>query len=180
MEITKTPIDGLLIIKPKVFADPRGYFLESFRLDLLEKNGFTGRFVQDNESRSNAGVLRGLHFQNPPHAQAKLIRAVTGRIFDVVVDIRKNSATYGQSFGVELSAENKWSFFIPAGFAHGFCALEDNTVIQYKCTDYYHPETEGSVAWNDPDLNIKWPVENPLLSEKDKNAPSFQSLESRF
>ena len=180
MEITKTKIEGLLIIQPKVFGDDRGYFFESFRLDKLRENGVDLNFVQDNESMSGKGILRGLHFQNPPYAQGKLVRVIKGKVLDVAVDIRKDSPTYGKWHSIILSEKNKTIFWIPPGFAHGFHSMEDNTLFQYKCTNYYNKEAEESVLWNDPDLNIDWGIANPLISDKDKNVPLFKNLQSKF
>lgn len=180
MEISKTAIDGLLIIQPKVFGDDRGYFFESFRLDKLRENDVDLDFVQDNESKSGKGILRGLHFQNPPFDQGKLVRVMKGKVLDVAVDIRKNSATYGQWKSIILSEENKTIFWVPPGFAHGFLSLENETIFQYKCTNYYNIEAEGSILWNDPDLNIDWGITNPLISDKDKNVPLFKDLQSKF
>jgi len=180
MEIIKTKIEGLLILQPKVYRDDRGYFLESFRLDLLSVLGIDTNFVQDNESKSQKGVFRGLHFQNPPHAQGKLVRAVKGAVLDVAVDIRRGSSTYGKSMSVELNEENKTMLWIPSGFAHGFLTLLDETIFQYKCTNYYNKESEGSILWNDPDLNIDWPISSPVVSEKDEDAPYFKDLKSKF
>ena len=143
MTVERTLIEGLLIIKPRVFEDPRGYFFESYHQKALQEAGLNENFVQDNQSLSQTGVLRGLHFQAPPHAQGKLVRVVTGAVLDVVVDIRKNSPTYGKHFAIELSEENKTSFWIPEGFAHGFATLRDNTIFQYKCTNYYNKPAEG-------------------------------------
>ncbi|RLD48425.1 MAG: dTDP-4-dehydrorhamnose 3,5-epimerase [Bacteroidetes bacterium] len=180
MEIVKTKIPDLYIIKPRVFTDERGYFFESYNKELFLKMGIDHNFVQDNESSSHKGVLRGLHFQRPPYAQGKLVRVVNGAVLDVAVDLRKASPTFGQWVSVELTQENKWMYWIPPGFAHGFVALQDNTTFIYKCTNIYNKESEGSVRWNDPDLNINWQVENPVLSEKDKNVPWFRNLDSPF
>ena len=180
MEIIQTDIEGLLIIKPKVFEDDRGYFFESFRLDSIRNAGITLKFIQENESKSGKNVLRGLHFQNPPFAQGKLVRVVKGAVLDVAVDIRKKSPAYGKWFAHELSGENKMMMWIPPGFAHGFLTLEDETIFQYKCTNYYNKESEGSIRWNDPQLNIDWHVQEPGVSEKDKNAPMFNELKSKF
>lgn len=180
MEIIKTEIEGLLIIKPKVFEDSRGYFYESYNRERLMEAGIEYDFVQDNQSLSSKGVLRGLHFQNPPHEQGKLIRVITGAVIDVAVDIRKNSPTYGKWVSVELSAANKLMFWVPPGFAHGFATLEDNTTFFYKCTGFYNNAAEGSVLWNDPDLNIDWKISDPMLSERDKLCPLFRELESKF
>ena len=180
MVITKTKIEGLLIIQPKVFGDDRGYFFESYRLDRLRENGVDLDFVQDNESMSGKGIVRGLHFQNPPYAQGKLVRVIKGKVLDVAVDIRKNSPTYGHWHSIILSEKNKTIFWIPPGFAHGFHSMADNTLFQYKCTNYYNKEAEGSILWNDPDLNIDWGINNPLVSDKDKNVPLFKDLHSKF
>ena len=180
MTIQTTPLDGLLIIEPKVFADDRGYFFESFRLSIFEEQGHDLRFVQDNESKSNANVIRGLHLQAPPFGQSKLLRVVRGAIYDVAVDIRKNSPTYGQYFGIELNEENKINFFIPEGFAHGFSCLEDNTIVQYKCTNYYHKASEMGLKWDDPTLEIDWKVSNPIISEKDQILPTLSDFVSPY
>ena len=179
MHIKKTSIDGLLIIKPKVYSDDRGYFMESFKQKEYEE--LTGvSFVQDNESRSQKGVIRGLHFQNPPFAQAKLIRVISGSILDVVVDLRKDSKTYGKHYKLILTSENKQQFFIPEGFAHGFLSLENNTIILYKCSEYYHKESEDALLWNDELLNINWEVDHPIITEKDRNAKKFRIFDSPF
>ena len=180
MEIIKTQIPGLLKIKPDVFEDERGYFFESYNREKFVQAGINYKFVQDNESKSQKGVLRGLHFQNPPHAQGKLVRVMKGAVLDVAVDIRKNSPTYGKWASIELSESNKMMYWIPPGFAHGFVTLENNTVFFYKCTNVYNKQSEGSIRWNDPDLNIDWKTKNPVLSEKDKIAPFFKDFESKF
>ena len=180
MEIIKTPIEGLLVIKPKIFGDDRGHFFESWSKDSFAKNGLDLDFVQDNQSLSSKGVLRGLHFQNPPYAQGKLVRVIKGSVLDVAVDIRKDSPTYGQHFSIQLSEKNKKIFWIPPGFAHGFVTLEDDTIFTYKCTGVYNKESEGALLWSDKDLNIDWGVENPLVSEKDLVAGSFNNFESNF
>ncbi len=180
MEIIKTSIEGLLIIKPDVFKDERGYFFESYNKERFAKEGLTMNFVQDNESKSSKGVLRGLHFQKPPYAQGKLVRVVKGSVMDVAVDLRKDSPTYGKWESVVLSEDNKLQFWIPEGFAHGFVTLEDETVFNYKCTNIYNKESEGSLLWNDPDINIDWNIENPILSEKDKVSPLFKNFETPF
>ncbi|MFT6719171.1 MAG: dTDP-4-dehydrorhamnose 3,5-epimerase [Sphingobacteriales bacterium] len=181
MEIIAEPLPGLLVLKPRVFGDHRGYFFESFSDAFWhQKLGKKPHFVQDNQSKSSKGVLRGLHFQKPPVAQSKLVRVSQGSVFDVAVDLRKNSPTYGQWFGETLSEENHLQMYIPEGFGHGFLTLEDNTTFQYKCGDYYAPETEGAVLWNDPTLNIDWGISNPQLSEKDQQAPLFTNFESPF
>ena len=180
MELIKTSIDGLLIIKPDVFKDERGYFFESYNKERFAKAGLNMDFVQDNESKSDKGVLRGLHFQKPPYAQGKLVRVIKGSVMDVAVDLRKDSPTYGKWESVILTEENKLQLWIPEGFAHGFVALEDNTIFNYKCTNVYNKESEGSILWNDPDININWNIDNPTLSEKDKISPLFKNFESPF
>lgn len=179
MIVTKTPIDGLIVLEPKVFADERGYFYESFNQTAFNQAvGSTEyQFVQDNHSSSKKGVLRGLHYQLPPFAQGKLVRVVSGRVWDVAVDIRKSSPTFGQWFGLELSAENKKQFWIPPGFAHGFVALEDNTEFLYKTTALYDKASEGLIIWNDVDLAIAWPQrEAVLVNEKDAQAEQFANF----
>ena len=178
MNIIETEIQGVYIIEPKVFGDSRGYFFESFSKKEFESKVGPVEFVQDNESKSCYGVVRGLHFQKPPHAQAKLVRVVKGKVLDVAVDLRKDSPTYGRHVAVELSEDNHRQVFIPKGFAHGFSVLSEEAVFQYKCDDYYAPETEGAVAWNDPDLNIDWrvPADMMILSEKDKRHPELKDL----
>lgn len=180
MKIRTTHIPDLLIIEPKVFGDHRGYFFESYNKDLLEEAGIDAEFIQDNESFSSAGVVRGLHFQTPPKAQGKLVRVQRGRVLDVAVDIRKGSPTYGEHVAIELSGENKTMFWIPPGFAHGFATLEDDTVFLYKCTNTYSPEHEGSILWNDPALGIDWKVNSPKLSAKDTVGPNFVEFDSPF
>lgn len=180
MKVTVPAIDGLLIFEPNVFRDERGYFFESFNAEVLKQHGLDTDFVQDNQSSSKQGVLRGLHFQKPPFAQGKLVRVVQGKVWDVAVDIRKNSPTYGQHVGVELSAENNLQFWIPPGFAHGFVALSDDTIFLYKCTNIYHRESESGMVWNDAGLNIPWPLPDPLVSTKDQQLPHFQDLETPF
>ena len=180
MEIIKTKLEGLLIIKPRVFEDERGFFFESYNQEKLKALGFNETFVQDNLSKSQKGVLRGLHFQKPPYAQGKLIQVIKGAVLDVVVDIRKNSETFGQHFSIEINERNKDQLFVPEGFAHGFLTLEDETIFSYKCTNNYHQASEGALMWNDPDLNIDWPIEAPMVSEKDQIAESFNDFESPF
>ena len=158
MDIIKTAIDGVVIIEPKVFGDHRGYFFESFSERDFNSQVRDVRFVQDNESKSSYGVLRGLHFQKPPHAQSKLVRVVKGAVLDVAVDIRKGSPTFGQHVAVELTEDNHRQFFIPRGFAHGFVVLTDEVIFQYKCDNFYAPQSEGAIAWNDPALGIDWKV----------------------
>lgn len=180
MELIDTGIEGLWVIKPKVFADARGYFFESYNKELFAAKGLHLDFVQDNQSLSNKGVLRGLHFQNPPYAQGKLVRVITGSVYDVAVDIRKNSPTYGKYFGAELNEENKLMMYIPEGFAHGFNTLRDNTVFSYKCTNFYNKAAEDCIRWDDKTIGIKWDVENPILSEKDLQGKDFVGFNSMF
>jgi len=182
MNIIKTHIQDLIIIEPRIFGDTRGYFFESFSQKDFEEKVFNTTFVQDNESQSVYGVLRGLHFQKPPYAQAKLVRVVKGKVLDVAVDLRVGSPTYGQYASVELSEENKRQFFVPRGFAHGFVVLSDEAIFQYKCDNYYAPQAEGSLLWNDPDLKIDWKIEadKVILSEKDKISPLLKDLEKIF
>ena len=180
MDIKFTPIEGLLIIEPQVFTDPRGYFYESYNKEKFVAAGINIEFVQDNQSLSQRGIVRGLHFQAPPFDQGKLVRVIQGAVLDVAVDIRKNSPTYGQNFSIELSAQNRTMFYIPPGFAHGFETLEDNTIFLYKCTDVYNKQSEGGLLWNDAELGIKWQSSDPLISEKDKILPLFKDLVSPF
>ena len=180
MNITKTDIQGLIIIEPQIFKDSRGCFFESWNAKKFKQLGISEDFVQDNQSVSSKGVLRGLHFQNPPYAQAKLVRVIKGSVLDIAVDLRKNSPTYGKHVSVFLSDQNNKSFFIPKGFAHGFLSLEDNTVFNYKCSDYYNKESEGSLLWNDEDLKIDWQIDNPLVSEKDLQADLFKNFKTKF
>ena len=168
MDVIKTNIEGVFIIEPKVFGDARGYFFESFNAkEFAEKTGLDISFVQDNESKSRYGVLRGLHFQLPPYAQSKLVRVVKGKVLDVVVDIRKGSPTYGNYEMCELTEDNHRQFFVPKGMAHGFAVLSEEAIFQYKCDDFYHPNDEGGMAWNDPEIGIKWPG---LVGEYSGNA----------
>jgi dTDP-4-dehydrorhamnose 3,5-epimerase len=181
MNLVKTDIEGVYIVEPRVFGDSRGYFFESYsRRDFAQVADV--EFVQDNESRSCYGVVRGLHFQLPPYAQAKLVRVVEGCVLDVAVDLRAESPTYGHHVAVELSAENHRQFFIPQGFAHGFAVLSPTAMFQYKCDNYYHPEAEGALAWDDPTLAIDWhlPAESVILSEKDRHHPSFKDFITPF
>lgn len=181
MDFIKCDIEGLLLIQPKVFGDERGYFFESFNQKSLEEAaGRTLSFCQDNQSLSNANVVRGLHFQSPPHAQGKLVRVTQGRVLDVVLDIRKNSPTLGQTYSVELSAENKLQLWIPEGFAHGFATLEDQTIFQYKCTNYYQPSAEKSVLWCDENLNIDWRVDQAIISAKDQLGEKWDAFKTPF
>ena len=169
MNITKTAIEGVVIIEPRIFEDARGYFFESYNKQVFDAEVCPVEFVQDNESCSTYGVMRGLHFQRPPFAQAKLVRCVKGKVLDVAVDIRKGSPTYGQHVAVELSEDNHRQFFIPRGFAHGFAVLSDIAVFQYKCDNYYHPEADGGISIQDPNLGIDWKIDSSkaILSEKD-------------
>lgn len=182
MTITETDIPGVLILEPRVFADARGYFFESYSQREFEKAVGPIAFVQDNESKSQYGVMRGLHFQAPPFAQAKLVRCVRGKVLDVALDIRKGSPTYGRHVAVELSEDNHRQFFIPRGFAHGFSVLSDEAVFQYKCDNYYAPQSEGGVSILDPTLGIDWRIEpeKAILSEKDTKHPLLANFESPF
>ena len=182
MEVIKTAIDGVVIIEPKVFGDHLGYFFESFSESRFNELVRETRFVQDNESKSRYGVLRGLHFQKPPYAQSKLVRVVKGAVLDVAVDIRKGSPTFGQHVAVELTEGNHRQFFVPRGFAHGFVVLTDEVIFQYKCDNYYAPEYEGAIAWDDPDLGIDWkiPAEDVILSAKDTCHPRLKDAEWLF
>lgn len=182
MNVIKTKIEGLVIIEPKVFFDGRGYFFESFSQQRFNELVAPVTFVQDNESKSSYGVLRGLHFQKPPFAQSKLVRVVKGKVLDVAVDLRRNSPTFGQYEAVLLTEENKQQFFVPRGFAHGFAVLSEEAIFHYKCDNYYAPQSEGSVLWNDPAIGIDWqlPVESVLLSDKDKKSPLLSELEPIF
>lgn len=174
----KTEIDGVIIVETKVFGDNRGYFMETYEERKFYEGGITVKFVQDNQSKSTKGVLRGLHFQKT-HPQAKLVRVIKGEVYDVAVDLRKDSPTYGKYVGTILSEENKKQFFIPRGFAHGFLVLSDEAEFCYKCDDFYHPEDEGGLMWNDPTVGIDWPldgIDNLNLSEKDTKNPSFGSF----
>ncbi|MBO7124730.1 MAG: dTDP-4-dehydrorhamnose 3,5-epimerase [Bacteroidales bacterium] len=182
MEAIKTNIEGVYTIEPKVFKDQRGYFFESYNKLSLESLGIDYTFVQDNQSKSSYGVIRGLHFQKPPHAQTKLLRVVEGKIIDVAVDIRKGSPTYGKHVAVELSAENFKQLLIHARFAHCFSVLSETAIVQYKCTDYYHPETEGGIMFHDSDIDIDWgiPLDEAVVSDKDLKHPSFAEFDSPF
>lgn len=180
MIFEETYIKGLIIIKPTVFEDNRGFFFESYNKTNYSKLGLDAEFVQDNLSKSQRGVVRGLHFQSPPTAQGKLVQVIKGSVLDVAVDIRKDSNTYGKYFSIILSEQNKTQFYIPEGFAHGFATLEDDTIFSYKCTDVYNKDSEGSIIWNDKDLNIDWKIKDPIISDKDKIATSFQNLKSPF
>jgi dTDP-4-dehydrorhamnose 3,5-epimerase len=178
MNVIKTDIEGLLVIEPKIFGDSRGYFFESFSEREFRRDVADVDFVQDNESKSSYGVVRGLHFQKPPYSQAKLVRVIKGKVLDVAVDLRKGSPTFGKHVTMELSEDNHRQVFIPRGFAHGFSVLSDEVVFQYKCDAYYAPQSEGAVAWDDPDLGIDWkvPAEKVILSEKDKKHPRLKDI----
>ena len=182
MEIIKTLIEGVVIIEPRLFKDDRGYFFESFNQREFEEKVCKTTFVQDNESKSSYGVIRGLHFQKPPFAQSKLVRVVKGAALDVAVEIKKDSPTFGQHVAVELTEENHRQFFIPRGFAHGFSVLSEEVIFQYKCDNFYAPECEGALAWDDPDLVIDWriPMDKVVLSEKDKRHPKLRNIDSPF
>lgn len=182
MEIEKTPISELLVITPRVFKDERGYFLETFNAGNLRDTEITTSFVQDNESKSTRGVIRGLHYQLNPYAQAKLVRVIEGAVFDVAVDLRKESPTFGKWFGVELSGDNKKQFYIPRGFAHGFSVLSETAIFAYKCDGFYHREAERGIRYNDPELNIDWHIDESeaLVSEKDLVNPLFREAEYNF
>lgn len=182
MEVIKTPIDGVVIIEPKVFKDARGYFFESFSQREFEEKVRKINFVQDNESMSSFGVMRGLHFQAPPFTQSKLVRCVKGRVLDVAVDIRKGSPTYGQHVAVELTEDNHRQFFVPRGFAHGFAVLSETAVFQYKCDNFYAPQADGGISIKDDSLGIDWmiPTENALLSEKDTKHALLNDFDSPF
>ncbi len=182
MEVIKTKIEGVVIIEPRIFSDDRGYFYESFSQREFEEKVCKTVFVQDNQSKSSYGVLRGLHFQAPPFAQSKLVRVVKGAVLDVAVDIRKGSPTYGQYVAVELSEQNQRQLFVPRGFAHGFVVISDEAVFQYKCDNYYNKQSEGSLLWNDPEIGIDWGIDvtKATLSEKDTVSPCLKDMESPF
>ena len=180
MEFITTPIPDLLIIQPKIFEDDRGYFYESYSKIAFENYGIFADFVQDNQSLSGKGVLRGLHFQNPPFAQGKLVRAIKGAILDVAVDLRKTSETYGKYFDIELNEKNKKMLWIPPGFAHGFLTLSNETIFSYKCSNVYNKDSEKSIIWNDPTIGINWGLTDPILSEKDKKSNTFKDFQSMF
>lgn len=180
MKFINVDIEGLTVIEPNVFEDDRGYFFESYNQRDFDENGIKDLFVQDNQSKSQKDVLRGLHFQKPPYTQAKLVRVIQGSVLDVAVDLRKNSKTYGKHFSVVLSEENRKMFFVPKGFAHGFLTLEDDTIFSYKCSNVYNTESEDAVLWNDEELNIDWGVKNPILSEKDNKAKTFNEFNNPF
>ena len=182
MELIATPIKDLLIIKPRVFADARGYFLETYNAERYHEAGIAQNFLQDNMSKSTYGVVRGLHFQRSPYSQSKLVSVTVGRVWDVAVDLRKGSPTYGQWHGVELTDENHLQFLIPRGFAHGFSVLSETAIFTYKCDNLYHPEADGGIMFNDPDLAIDWkiPAEKMLLSDKDTKHPLLREAKVEF
>lgn len=182
MNIIKTPIEGLLVIEPQVFRDARGWFIETYQEERYRAAGVEARFVQDNQSCSSYGVVRGLHFQRPPFTQAKLVSCTHGRVLDVAVDLRKDSPTYGQHFAVELNEDNHLQFYIPKGFAHGFSVLSNTAVFSYKCDELYHPEADGGILLSDPALMIDWQIheEERILSEKDKHHPLLRELDNPF
>ena len=182
MEVIKTDIEGVVIIEPRIFKDARGYFFESFSAKEFQEKVCQTTFVQDNESYSSYGVVRGLHFQKPPYTQSKLVRVIKGAVLDVAVDLRKGSPTYGKHVAVELTGENHRQLFIPKGFAHGFSVLSEEVLFQYKCDNFYAPQSEGGIAWNDPALQIDWriPADKILLSEKDTKHPLLEDYNSDF
>lgn len=179
MRVLTTELSGVLLIEPKVFSDARGYFFESFQAERYAEHGISTRFVQDNESYSLKNVIRGLHYQLE-RPQGKLVHVSLGSVIDIIVDIRLDSPTFGKSLSFELSAENHRQLYIPPGFAHGYCALSDMARFVYKCTDYYHPQSEFGVLWNDPDLNITWPVKDPILSAKDAEYPRLKDIPKEY
>ena len=180
IKVTKTNIEGLLIIEPDVFGDDRGYFLESYRKNSYKDLGVEAEFVQDNISKSQKGTIRGLHYQVGDNAQGKLCQVISGKVLDVALDIRFESPTFGKYFSIALSEKNKKQLWIPPGFAHGFSVLSDEAIFSYKCTEYYSKKDERSIIYNDPDLNIDWKVDNPLVSEKDLKAKLFKDIEKDF
>lgn len=180
MEIKQHALAGVVEFSPRIFGDARGAFFESFSAKVFEQAGVRHEWVQDNQSSSARGVLRGLHFQRPPHAQAKLVRVAQGRALDVIVDLRRDSATYGQHLTVELDAQRYNVLYVPIGFAHGFVALEDHTLFLYKCSDYYQPSAEGGLRWDDPTLSINWGIDAPTVSGKDQILPQLKEFDSPF
>ncbi|WP_373231294.1 dTDP-4-dehydrorhamnose 3,5-epimerase [Cohnella sp.] len=181
MKLVETKLDGVRIIEPDVYGDSRGFFMESYSKQKFTELGLDFDLIQDNHSLSaQAGVIRGLHYQSSPKAQSKIVRVLTGAIYDVAVDIRIGSPTFGEWVGVVLSEENKRQLVVPKGFAHGFCTIVPNTNVLYKVDEYYSPEHDRGILWNDPDLNIDWPISNPILSDKDKNQPLFKQLQQQF
>jgi dTDP-4-dehydrorhamnose 3,5-epimerase len=180
MQVTAHRIKGLLEIQPRIFEDERGYFFESYNKQAFAEAGLTDEWVQDNQSISSKNVLRGMHFQRPPYAQAKLVRVATGRALDAVIDLRHGSPTFGQWATFELDSKKQNMVYVPAGFAHGFLALEDNTIFVYKCTNVYHKASEGGILWNDPAVGINWGVSDPIVSEKDQQLEPLSALEPAF
>ncbi|MDC1320369.1 dTDP-4-dehydrorhamnose 3,5-epimerase [Flavobacteriaceae bacterium] len=182
MNLIKRKLDGLVVLKPTIFKDNRGYFMESYNQKNINKLLGNVNFVQDNESESSRGVLRGLHFQKPPHTQAKLVRCLKGSVLDVILDLRKDSKTYGIFETIVLSSENKEQLFVPKGFAHGFIVLSESAILSYKVDNYYNPESESGIIWNDPDLNINWKINKKeiIVSEKDKSLPAFNNIINPF
>lgn len=180
MTVLETPLPGVVVVEPRVFGDARGVFCETYHAERYRAAGIDAVFVQDNVSRSGRGTLRGLHFQAPPHAQAKLVSCLDGAVFDVAVDLRAGSPTYGRWFGAELTAENMRQMYVPEGFAHGFVVTSESALFAYKCSGLYAPHAEGSIAWDDPDVGVAWPAERPVLSDKDAAAPPFAALDSPF
>lgn len=180
MQFTPGPLKGLVIIEPKVFGDERGYFYESYHKEKFTEAGITEEFVQDNQSVSQKSILRGLHFQKPPFTQSKLVRVIQGEVYDVVVDLRPDSDTFGKWYGITLSGENKTMMYIPVGFAHGFCVTSETALFCYKCGSLYSAENEGGIIWNDPDVNISWPIDanSAVLSEKDKLLPRLADIKN--
>lgn len=180
MELIKTDLEGAFVINHDVFGDSRGFFMETHNQKQFSDFGIHDVFVQDNLSKSSKGVVRGLHFQNPPYNQAKLVRVISGSVLDVIVDLRKDSITYGKVFQIELNSENMLSLYVPPSFAHGFACLEDNTIFSYKCTNYYNKASEQTILWSDKKLNINWGVSDPIISDKDKQGLSFEEFVSPF
>lgn len=179
-EFKKLEIPEVILIEPKVFKDERGFFMETFKKSEFIKNGINENFIQENFSHSKKGILRGLHFQKNPKAQGKLVKVIKGEVFDVAIDVRKDSPTYGKWVGATLSEENNKMLYIPTGFAHGFCVLSEEVDFLYKATEEYSPETESGIVWNDPEINIKWPIENPIINERDAKFPKFKDIDSNF
>ena len=180
MEVIEMPIEGVKLIKPQIFGDARGWFYETYNEERYRAAGINVRFVQDNQSFSQKNVVRGLHFQRPPYAQAKLVSVVQGAVLDVAVDLRAGSATYGQYVSALLTGENHHQLFIPEGFAHGFSVLEDHTIFAYKCSNFYNKTSEGNIIYNDPDIHVEWGIEHPILSEKDSVGPTFKEFITPF
>ena len=175
IELEKTPLPGVVVVKNRVFGDERGFFMETYNKQRFKEVGLPANFVQDNHSRSSKGVIRGLHYQFPQW-QGKLVRTIAGAIYDVAVDLRRDSPTYSQWFGIELNDDNRWQLYIPPGFAHGFATLSDSADVAYKCTTLYKFEDDAGIRWNDPDIGIEWPVENPIVSAKDRSSPFLKDI----